>query len=150
MEIIKRDGDILSRIPSLFDDFISRSLWDWNKSNFSDTNTTVPAINIYENEDSFEVEMAAPGMEKTDFNIQLDNNVLLISSERKIEKENKDEDLYYRREFSYQSFQRSLTFSKDVVDAEKIKAKYENGILRLIIPKKEEAKQKPPRMIRIS
>lgn len=150
MAIMRRDGDVFSRIPNLFDDFLSQSFWDWNNTNFSPTNTTVPAVNIVENEDSFEVEMAAPGMEKKDFSIELDNNVLTISSEKKSNKEEKDTDRYYRREFSYQSFQRSFTLSKEVVDADKINAKYENGVLRLMIPKKEEAKQKPPRTIKIS
>ena len=150
MAIIKKDGDMFSTIPSLFDDFMTRSFWDWNNSNYSMTNTTVPAVNIVENENSFEVELAAPGMDKKDFNIELDNNLLTISSEKKEEKEIKEDERFTKREFSYQSFQRSFTLPKDVVDSEKINAKYENGILRLIIPKKDEAKQKPRRVIKIS
>jgi HSP20 family protein len=149
MAIIKRDGDWFSRIPLLFDDFMGRSLWNWTNSNFSSTNTTLPAVNIIEKDDVFEVEMAAPGLEKKDFNIELDNNLLTITSQRKNEKEEKDEN-YTRKEFSYESFQRSFTLPGEVVDAEKILAKYENGMLRLIVPKKDEAKNKPKRMIRIS
>ncbi len=150
MAIIKREGDMFSHLPNLFDDFFTRSLWDWSNTNYSDTNTTIPSVNIVEKDDSFEVEMAAPGMEKKDFSIELENNLLTISSEKKMENVEKEGDKFHKREFSYQSFQRSFTLSKEVVDADKIQAKYENGILRLSIPKKEEAKQKPRRVIKIS
>ena len=93
---------------------------------------------------------AAPGLTKKDFKVELDGNSPTISSERSNEKEEKDEERYSRKEFSYQSFQRTFTLQKDVVDIDKIEAKYENGLLHLLIPKKEEAKQKPPRLIQIS
>ena len=96
------------------------------------------------------MEMAAPGMKKNDFKIELEGNLLNISSETSNQTEEKEGDRYSRREFSYQSFQRSFTLAKDVLDAEKIKAKYEDGVLRLHIPKKDEVKQKPPRLIQIS
>ena len=150
MAIMKREGDMFSGLPGLFDDLFSRSLWDWSNLNYSDTNTTIPAVNILEKDDAYAVEMAAPGMDKKDFNIELDNNVLTISSEKKSQKEETDRDKVHRREFSYQSFQRSFTLSKEVVDVEKIQARYENGILKLMIPKREEVKQKPRRVIRIS
>ena len=89
-------------------------------------------------------------MEKKDFKVELDGNSLTISSERSNAKEEKDEERYSRKEFSYQSFQMTFTLEKDVVDIDKIQAKYENGLLRLLILKKEEAKQKPPRLIQIS
>ena len=95
------------------------------------------------------VEMAAPGMSKSDFTIQLEDNKLTITSEKKAEKEQNEEDRYMKREFSYQSFQRTFQLQKDVVDADKIAATYENGVLHLVIPKKDEARQKPPRMIEI-
>ena len=88
-------------------------------------------------------------MNKKDFNIELDGNTLTISSERTDQREDKD-GIYSRREFSYQSFQRSFTLPRDVVDSEKINAKYEDGVLKLMIPKREEAKQKPPRQIQIN
>ncbi|HZI68082.1 MAG TPA: Hsp20/alpha crystallin family protein [Hanamia sp.] len=134
----------------LFDDFFNRDFFNWGLSNFSDTNTTVPGVNVKETKDNFEVEVAAPGMDKKDFKIQLDGNLLTISSERSDRREENNEDeKYSRKEFSYQSFQRSFTLPKDVVDSDKIEAKYENGLLHLVIPKKEEAKQKPPRQIQI-
>jgi HSP20 family protein len=123
---------------------------NWGLSNNSITNTTIPAVNIRETNDNFVVEMAAPGMTKEDFRIELDGNLLTISSEKEDQKEEKEGERYTRKEFSYQSFQRSFQLSKDVVDADKIEARYEHGMLHLVIPKKEHAKQKPPRMIQIS
>ena len=136
-------------MTNLFDDFFSRDLWNWGLDNNSPTNTTLPAVNIRETAENFEVEMAAPGMQKEDFKIELEGNELRISSERKTENEMKEGERYTRREFSYQSFQRNFTLPKDVVDADQINARYENGVLHLLIPKKEEAKQKPPRMIEV-
>src|SRR5215218_3427163 len=134
-------------MTNLFDDFFSRDLWNWGLANSSSTNTTLPAVNIRETAENFEVEMAAPGMTKEDFKIELEGNELRINSEKEQENEMKEGERYTRREFSYQSFQRSFTLPKEVVDVEQINAKYENGVLRLLIPKKEEAKQKPARMI---
>lgn len=145
----KRNGLPYPSFPALFDDAFSRELFNWGNNNYSSTRTTVPSVNISENAENFEVEVAAPGMEKTDFNIRLDNNILTISSAKERQEETK-QDNYTRREFSYQSFQRSFELPKNVVDDEGINARYENGLLRLTIPKKEEAKQKAPRMIEIS
>ena len=136
-------------MTNLFDDFFSKDLWNWGLANHSVTNTTLPAVNIRETAENFEVEMAAPGMKKEDFRIELEGTELRISSERRSKNEMKEGERYTRREFSYQSFQRSFTLSKEVVDVDQINAKYENGVLHLLIPKKEEAKQKPPRMIEV-
>jgi HSP20 family protein len=149
MSLIKRNGNSVPSIPALFDDFFSRELFNWGNNNFSSTNTTVPAINIQEKADHFEVEVAAPGMEKKDFNITLEGSILTISSVKQHTDEKKTEN-YTRKEFSYQSFQRSLELPKDMVEGEKIKANYENGLLRLTIPKKEEAKRKAPKQIEIA
>ena len=150
MTIVKRNGNPQNTFPALFNDFFNRNMFDWGESNFSNTGTTIPAVNIRETNEAFEVEMAAPGMKKNDFKIELEGNLLNISSETSNQTEEKEGDRYSRREFSYQSFQRSFTLAKDVLDAEKIKAKYEDGVLRLHIPKKDEVKQKPPRLIQIS
>lgn len=146
MSLIRRSR---SSFPSLFDDFFNRDLLNWDNGNFSPANATVPSVNIKETADSYEVEMAAPGMNKNDFKIELDGNLLTISSTKEFEDEKKEEG-YARKEFSYQSFQRSFNFPKDVVDEDKIEAKYENGLLQLTVPKKEEAKRKGPRLINIS
>lgn len=149
MTLMKRNGGLLNSMPVLFDDLFNRDLFNWGNLNFSDTNTTIPAVNIKETAESYEVEVAAPGMTKDDFKVELDGNSLTISAEKRDEKED-DSERYSRKEFSYQSFQRTLTLQKDVVDIDKIQAKYENGLLHLMVPKKEEAKQKPPRLIQIS
>lgn len=150
MTLVKRNGSLLNQMPALFDDFFNRDLFNWGTLNFSDTNTTIPAVNIKETAENYEVEVAAPGMKKDDFKVELDGNALTISSERSDEKSENENERYSRKEFSYQSFQRTFTLQKDVVDIDKIEAKYENGLLKLLIPKKEEAKQKPPRLIQIS
>ncbi|MBD0333433.1 MAG: Hsp20/alpha crystallin family protein [Chitinophagaceae bacterium] len=150
MSLIRRNDDLFPAMPSLFNDLFTRDVWNWGLSNNSSTNTTIPAINIRESNDSFHVELAAPGMKKDDFKVELDNNMLIISSEKEDRHEENQDEKYSRREFSYQSFQRTFQLPKDVVDADKIEAKYENGLLHLVIPKKEEAKQRPPRMINIS
>lgn len=150
MTLMKKNGNLFDRMPGLFDDFFNGDLMDWRSLNYSNTNTTLPAVNVKETAENFVVEMAAPGMKKEDFKIELNNNVLTISSEHKNEREEKDGEKYTRREFSYQSFQRSFTLAKDAVDADNIQAKYENGVLKLSIPKREEAKQKPARLIDIS
>ncbi|AEW00568.1 heat-shock protein [Niastella koreensis] len=149
MSVIKRNGNSLPAFPSLFDDFFSREFFNWGNSNFSSTSTTVPAVNIKESAEEFKVEVAAPGMDKKDFVITLDGNQLTISSAKQGE-ETKKEEIYTRREFSYQSFTRTFQLPKDVVDSEKIMATYENGLLNLTIPKKEEAKQKGPKQIAIN
>jgi HSP20 family protein len=135
-------------LSSLFDDFFNTELGDWRRHNFSTTETTLPKVNIKEDEHGFEVEMAAPGMKKGDFNIQLDKNILTISSEKN-EETSEEESRYSRKEFSYQSFQRAFTLP-ETANGEKIAAAYDKGILTISIPKKEEAKPKPPKSISIS
>ena len=128
------------------DDFLSENFLSWpgmNNGNFS-----VPRVNIMETDEDFQVELAAPGMKREDFNIELDNDNLIISSERSQNKEDKDSN-YARREFSYESFRRSF-YLPNTVEADQIEAKYQDGLLRLVIPKKEEAKRKPARRIEIS
>lgn len=149
--LMRRNRNLLPSFSRLWDDddFFARGL-NWAVSNFSDTGTTVPAVNIRETNNSYEVEMAAPGMKKEDFRVELDNNILTISSEKTEEREEGGEkEKYSRREFSYQSFQRSFSLPKEVVDEDKIEAHYRDGVLQLRIPKKETAKQKPPRKIQI-
>lgn len=120
---------------------------DMFNRDFSETNTTLPSVNIKENEDKFSVEMAVPGFNKNDFNIELNNNNLSISSEKE-ENEHTEGERYTRKEFSYQSFRRSFTLP-NTVDGEKISAEYKNGVLSVDIPKREEAKPRPPKQIAI-
>jgi HSP20 family protein len=149
MSITKRNN-LMPAMSSLFDDFFTRDLANWGLTNNSSTQTTIPAVNIRESNDNFEVEMAAPGMNKEDFKVELDGNLLTIFSEKKTEQKENNEGRYSRQEFSYESFQRSFTLPKDVVNADKIEAHYTNGVLHLTIPKREEVKKQPPRMIQIS
>ena len=146
MTIVKRDVGYAPTISNLFDDFFTRDLFNWPSS--SSTGTSIPKVNIYETDEGFHVEMAAPGMTKDDFKVELDNNMLTISSQKesKGSEENRN---YQRREYSFQSFTRSFHLP-DSAEAEKINAKYVDGVLSLVIPKKEEAKRKPVRTIKIS
>lgn len=139
-----------SSFPSLFDKFFEGNLMDWNSQNFAEVNTTLPAVNVLENENEFKIDVAAPGMEKKDFKLNYENGRLTISSEKKSEKEEKKGEVVTRREFSYQSFQRSFTVPENVIETEKIAAKYDNGILHVILPKREEVKPKPAKEIKIS
>lgn len=109
---------------------------------------TVPAVNISETDENFKIEVAAPGMSKEDFKLSVDNDMLTISAERKEEKDEKDT-RYTRKEFSYVSFSRSFNMP-EVVDSEKIGAAYQNGVMTITLPKKEEAKPRPPREIKVS
>ena len=138
-----------NQYPSVFDRFFNDNMLDWSNRHFSETNTTLPSVNVAENIGEFKIEVAAPGFEKGDFIIEVDNDVLTISSEKQIENEQKDGERVTKREFSYQSFSRSFTLPV-LVESENIIAKYENGILNITIPKKEEAKPKPAKRIEIS
>lgn len=129
------------------DDFFNRDIPAVLTSNYN-TGLSIPKVNIKENTDAFILELAAPGLTKTDFKIDLDNHVLSIASEVE-NKEESDTDNYMRREFSYASFKKSFTLP-DTIDEEKIDAKYNDGILYVKLPKREEAKQKPARSINIS
>jgi HSP20 family protein len=148
MSLVKREN-YWPTLPGFFNDFLNRDWYDWSNQNFSLTNTTIPSVNIKETENEFEVDMAAPGMAKDDFRIELNNSVLTISSEKQSDSKTNDGKNITRREFSYQSFSRSFTLPA-IVETDKISAKYENGILRLNIPKKEEAKPKPVKQITVS
>lgn len=133
-------------VPSpLLDDFFTKDLFDW--AGWSN-DTTSPSVNIVETNEAFKVEMAAPGMNKEDFHVELDNDTLTIQAE--VSTENKEEsERFTRREFNYQTFKRSF-YLPNTVEADQIHATYKEGILRLEIPKKEEAKRKPIKTIKIS
>lgn len=132
-----RQGNLM---PAVFDDFFKP--WnDWfeNGGTMWGRMLTIPAVNITENKDDYKVSLAAPGMKKADFNIDVDGNMLTISSEKEETKEDKEKK-FTRKEYSYSSFSRSFTLPEEVM-REKIEAKYEDGVLHLVLPKKEEAKK---------
>lgn len=148
--LANNDTNTLPSFPtwsSWIDDIFNRDMPSVFSSNYN-TGITLPKVNIKETADAYAVEMAVPGMKKSDFQIDLDNNTLCISSAT--ETENTEEDSSYtRREYGYSSFKRTFSLP-ETVDEEKISAKYNDGILSVYLPKKEEAKQKPPRNIEIS
>ncbi len=109
----------------------------------------VPAVNVKENEDGYTLELAAPGMNKEDFRVEVHNNQLTLSSEKQVQTESGEGTSYSRREFGFQAFTRSFRLPEQVAQ-DKIEAKYVNGILSVQIPKKEEAKPKPVRSIVVS
>lgn len=130
--------------PSFNDDFSN----DFFPSFFNQPSSiNLPSVNISEDGDNFKIELAAPGLDKKDFRIEVKNNVLSISSEKEEKHENENEK-FMRREFNYCSFKRSFGLPQSV-DVDKIKAKHNNGVLSVTIPKKEEAKEKPLKQIEI-
>jgi HSP20 family protein len=134
--LVKSNGN-LPETTSMFDDFFMRDFFNvpsLGRSNMQN----VPAVNIKETDKSYEIEVAAPGMKKEDFKIEVDRQLLIVSAEKRSEKEEK-EDNYSRREFSYSTFKRSFTLPERMVDAEKIDAEYKDGVLHLFIPKLKEA-----------
>jgi HSP20 family protein len=149
MTLAKLSNSWIPSVPSLFDRFFDGELMDWNSSNYSGTNSTLPAVNVKETDNEYFIDVAAPGLKKEDFKVHYDNGRLSISSEKKSEVKEKDGEKVTRREFSYQSFQRSFTVSENVVDAEKIAANYESGILHIALPKREEVKPRPAKEIAI-
>ena len=138
--------DTFPAVPALFNDFFE-GMFNNDFMN-KEMMRYVPSVNIAERKDDFRIELAAPGYTKEDFKIEHDSGVLTISSEKKDEKPESD-DRYTRKEFSYGMFRRTFSLP-EYVDAEKISAEYKYGLLTLTIPKKEEAKQKPVREIKIS
>jgi len=143
MELMTRKN---AWLPSLLEDIFDEKL---TESGFN-TMKSLPAVNIEEQEDKYVLELAAPGKTKKDFDIELDNDLLTISSEIKEEHKTEDKDKdFTRREFSYESFRRSFTLP-DSVDTSKVKANYKNGVLLVDLPKREEAKKQPKRLIDIS
>ena len=133
MTLVKQN---FRNLNNIFDEFFNANN-NWNK----EFNLNVPPVNVHENEEGYHVEVVAPGLVKEDFKVQLEKGLLTISYEKK----NAEEDKTYkthRREFSTASFKRTFTVDEKI-DAENIKAKYENGVLQLILPKKEEVKIAP-------
>jgi HSP20 family protein len=144
MNLIKKNQNAF--IPSLMEELLRPDFFGGAQS-FSNS---IPAVNIKETEKDFVIEVAAPGFNKDNFNVELDNNLLSISSEIKHKSEEaNDKEKYTRKEFSYASFKRSFTLP-ETVNAESIEANYENGLLVLTLPKKQEALPKPKRLIEIA
>lgn len=147
MSLIKRNE--ANWLPSVFDDMFKAD-WLGGTTNVNSIGTSIPAVNIQESDENFIVAVAAPGKTKEDFNIELDNDVLTISSEEKKESETTEKNgRFTRKEFNYSNFKRAFSLP-ETVDSEKISAAYNNGVLEIMLPKKEEAKVQAKRMIEIS
>ncbi|KAA0990529.1 Hsp20/alpha crystallin family protein [Dyadobacter aurulentus] len=132
--------------PSYLNGFLSKDLFpEFNTPAFSGS---VPAVNVVESKEGFRIEVAAPGLQKSDFKLNLEKNQLTISAQKE-QKTEENEEKYTRREFKYNSFQRTFTLPNSI-DGEKIEANYSEGILNIALPKREEAKEKPARQIEIA
>jgi len=139
MRIVKYNNN--NNFPSLMSEFFNEDFG----LNFVNRNHSIPSVNSIENNDSFEIDLAVPGMKKDDFKIELIDKVLIISSENSNSIENDNMRL---NEFNYSSFQRSFRIPESV-ELDKIKANYKNGILKIKLPKKKDSITKPNRVIEI-
>jgi len=151
--LVKNDGSFPSlvnkSVSTLFDDFLSKDIFDWTDRNFTALGSNLPSVNLKETDTKLEVEMAAPGMKREDFKVEVDNGMLMISSEKEEEKEEKrKKDNYVRREFNYQSFFRSF-YLPDTIDENKIEATYKDGLLHVTIAKKPGSEKKAMKTIPI-
>jgi HSP20 family protein len=150
MQLIRRSNSPIPTFSRLLDSFLTDEFFMNQGKGASLWNNTMPAVNIKETEDQYELEVAAPGFDKADFQISVEQNVLTISSEKKNNREKNGEDGRITRcEFSYSAFKRSFDLP-EMVNQANISANYNNGILSIVIPKKEEAKPQPARKIEIS
>jgi len=136
------------RIPTFFDDFFKPwNEWFENGGTLWNRALTVPAVNITENKNDYLVSVAVPGMKRDDFKIDVDGNMLTISCEKEESKEEKDKK-FTRKEYNYSSFCRSFNLP-DEVSQDKIEAKYEDGVLKLTLPRKEETKKPSAKQIAV-
>jgi HSP20 family protein len=147
MNLLKKREDVW--LPSILDDFFTPNLFR-DVFNRSMDSWQVPAVNIKETDRDYQLELAVPGKKKEDFKIEIDGNILTISSEERKEREEREEGRYTRREFSYSSFKRSFTLPAGVIDSENIKATYDKGVLIVSLAKKEVKPHKPVKMIDVA
>lgn len=135
-------------MPALFEDFFKPwNEWFENGGNLFGRSLTIPSVNITETNQEYQVSLAAPGLKKDDFKIDVAGNMLTISSEKEETKEEKEKK-FTRKEYNYISFSRSFTLPEEV-NREKIEAKYEDGLLKLSLPKKEEVKKSAAKQIAV-
>lgn len=137
-------------MPRFFDDNFTKELDQWFGFNKKEAESFTPAVNVKEEKDAYQIEVAVPGMKKEDFKVEIDHDLLKISARQEDKKEEKEDGKYTRREFRYHAFERSFRLPKNEVNGDNIRARYEDGILYLNLPKREEAKEKPARLIEIA
>lgn len=149
--LMKNNRSLFPAIPSFFDDMLTRDWFNLPGMNGGSDGSSVPAVNVKETNDAYELEVAAPGMTKQDFKVELDNNMLVISARKENKHEEQDDQgNYTRREFNYQSFTRTFSLPERLVQGDQISARYNDGILHITVPKTEEAKVKPAKQIEIA
>lgn len=134
--------------PSLFNDFFDTDRFFGPTLAELDFQQSIPSVNIIDNDNHFAIELAAPGMSKKDFKVNVENNILTISAEKQKENEEENE-RFTRREFSYLSFSRSFRLPEEAQD-DAIEGKYEDGILKLNVPKKAGARKTATKEIKVS
>jgi HSP20 family protein len=147
--LVKTNGNLFAAIPSLLDDVLGRNWLDSTITSGWMPGSNLPAVNIRENSDALMIEVAVPGLKRKDFTVEVNDNVLTISAHREDSQE-KTHGNYTRKEFSYHSFKRSFVLPEKGVSGEGISAKYVDGILRISIPKTDNAKTKPAKQIAVS
>jgi HSP20 family protein len=149
--LVKKNGQLTSSMPSLLNDFFADDLFRLPLMQWRSGGATLPSVNIKETPDAFHIQVAAPGMKREDFKVELDHNTLSISCDRQQQgEENDQEGNYVRREFSYEAFERTFTLPGDQVEGDKIQARYIEGILQINVPKKEQFRRKPARQIKVA
>jgi HSP20 family protein len=148
----KRTGRTLPTIMDNFfnlDPFFGPSLLDFNGGLLNELDLPmVPGANIIENGKNYQIELAVPGLERKDFKVEVKDDVLTVSAEKQEEKHEEDKN-YRMKEFSYSSFYRSFNLPSNLI-ADKIDAKYDNGVLKIILPKKEVTVSKPAKQIKVA
>lgn len=141
MTLVKRNHS--NQMPRFFDSFLLKDLLERPEVNKLRNGNQFPAVNIKETEKQFEMEVVAPGLKKENFEVAIEKNILTISSVVEDLKEaEKENSRYTVKEFSFSSFKRSFSLPENKIEGEKIEAKYENGVLLLVLPKKAEPVEK--------
>lgn len=145
MSLVRRNNWLPNMLEEMFN-----GNWIETNNPLRSFEKSTPAVNVKETQDGFSLEVAVPGMKKEDFKLELEENVLSISSEKQEETETENqEEKFTLREFSYSSFKRSFTLPESI-DNTKISADYTDGVLKIELPKREEAKVEPKRLIEIA
>lgn len=145
----RRNGDLLPTLKTDFfgNSFLAPNLMDLD-NDLWDGGSTIPMANISETKDEYKVEISAPGLKREDFVVEIENGILSVTSEKKEEKKEEGE-TFKRREFSYNGFCRTFELPENVLE-DKVNAKYDNGMLRISIPKKEVSASKPKKAIKVA
>ena len=139
--LIRKQYPVWNEFPNLFEDMLG----DWAGGS---VRNRMPAVNVKESDEEFSLELAAPGFKREDFNVNVEDDRLSISTEQKREEQSSEEN-YTRKEFSYFAFERSFRLPKGMINLDGIEAKYEDGVLRISLPKLNEAKNKAVKNILI-